>query len=185
MSNIRNRAAEIALTESKRSDTSEVIDNRSPRIDEYLKLAGLLPADPATIGKAWCGAFVYWCYQQASKEFDGKNPLPRETFGGRPLKTWAEAHKDWIIYQAGGAEPALESGDIFVVLDLSHVGMVSKPIEDYTKDGSTHRAFTSVEGNQMDSQFPNWGNKGIRVKRVEVSRCAVIIRPPDLAQTGG
>jgi hypothetical protein len=101
MSNIRNRAAEIALTESKRSDTSEVIDNRSPRIDEYLKLAGLLPADPATIGKAWCGAFVYWCYQQASKEFDGKNPLPRETFGGRPLKTRAEAHKDWIIYQAG------------------------------------------------------------------------------------
>lgn len=67
--------------------------------------------------------------------------------------------------------------------EIAHVGMVLKPIEDYTKDGSTHRAFTSVEGNQMDSKFPSWGNKGIRIKRVEVSRCAVIIRSPDTPES--
>jgi len=183
MPNIRYRAAEIALEESKRPDTNEVTDNRGPRIDQYLTWAGRLPISDRTIGPEWCGMFVYWCYGMAALETGRINPLPSETFGGKALKTWAEAHKDWIIYQSGGQEPSLEPGDIFVVLNLSHVGMVSRPIEDYSKDGSTHRAFTSVEGNQMDSKFPAWGNKGILVKRVEVSRCAVIIRPPTPAET--
>lgn len=182
MANVNNRAAEIAVEESKRSDTSEVIDNRSPRIDEYARLAKLLPSDPSAVGKEWCGMFVYWCYNQAALESGGKNPLPQATFGGRMLKTWADAHENWIVYRAGGDEPTLEPGDVFVVLNLSHVGMVLKPIEDYTKNGTTHRAFTSVEGNQMDSQHPNWGNKGILIKHVEVSRCAVIIRPQTAAQ---
>lgn len=178
MANLNNRAAEIAVEESKRDDTNEVIDNRSPRIDEYLRLAKHLPSDPSAFGKQWCGMFVYWCYNQAALENGGKNPIPRETFGGGSLKTWADAHPEWIVYQSGKPEPTLAPGDIFVAVGLHHVGMVLKPIEDYTKDGSTHRAFTSVEGNQMDSQFPSWGKKGIRIKRVEVSRCAVIIRPP-------
>jgi hypothetical protein len=178
MSELGNKAAEIALAESKRPDTSETIDNRSPRIDEYLKLAELLPKDPNEVGKAWCGTFVFWCYNEAAKTSGQTNPLPRATFGGGSLKKWAYDHENWIVYKAGGEEPTLEPGDIFVVLNLSHVGMVAKPIEDYTKAGETHRAFTSVEGNQMDSQHPNWGNKGISIKRVEISRCAVIIRPP-------
>lgn len=177
MANIRYRAAEIALEESKRPDTDEVIDNRSPQIDQYLLWAGRPPIAPFSIGSEWCGMFVYWCYGRAALESGGINPLPPETFGGKQLKTWADAHKNWIVYRAGDTEPSLEPGDIFVVLNLSHVGMVLKPIEDYATDGSTHRAFTSVEGNQMDSKHPEWGNKGIRVKRVEVSRCAVIIRP--------
>jgi len=44
MLNINDRAAAIAVDESKRNDTDEVTDNRSPRIDEYARLAGFPPA---------------------------------------------------------------------------------------------------------------------------------------------
>lgn len=180
MSELGNKAAEVASAESKRPDTDEVTDNRSPRIDEYLKLVDLAPKSPTVTGNEWCGAFVYWCYNEAAKALNQRNPLPLpHTRGGRALRDWANAHKSWIVYTIDNKaqeEPTLEPGDVFVVASLSHIGMVFKPIPN--GDSAAHRAFTSIEGNQMDSAHPNWGNKGILVKRVEVGRCAVIIRPP-------
>ena len=110
MSDLGDKAAQIAIAESKRNDIDEVTDNRGPRIDQYLDNAGFLPKDPTEIGKAWCGMFVYWCYRQVAKELNVLNPLPRATFGGGGLSTWANAHDNWIIYRAGDSEPTLDPG---------------------------------------------------------------------------
>jgi hypothetical protein len=178
MSDLGKKAAEIAISESKRTDTSERIDNRGPRIDKYLAHANHLPEDSNKAGEAWCGIFVYWCYSQAAKELNIPNPLPRTTFSGTELKNWAEANKNWVIYRAGQEEVTLEPGDIFVPISHSHVGMVIAPLKLVTKNSQTHNFFTSIEGNQMSSDHPEWGNKGIRQKMVDIAKCAVIIRVP-------
>lgn len=45
--------------------------NRGPQIDLVLSSVGLQP------GYAWCAAFVYWCFQQASKQTYKSNPCPK------------------------------------------------------------------------------------------------------------
>ena len=45
--------------------------NRGPEVDQYVTRCGLDPK-----GKfAWCAAFVYWCFDQVSKELARKNPV--------------------------------------------------------------------------------------------------------------
>lgn len=45
--------------------------NKGPMVNEYLAAVGLQP------GYAWCQAFVYWCYENASKDNGSENPVVR------------------------------------------------------------------------------------------------------------
>ena len=53
--------------------------NSGPMVDKYLASVGLGP------GYYWCMAFVYWCYNEASRQLLLPNPVPR-TAG--VLKCW-------------------------------------------------------------------------------------------------
>jgi lysozyme family protein len=48
--------------------------NRGPRVDEYIRAAGL---DPTQGSFAWCMCFVYWCFDQAARDAGIANPVPR------------------------------------------------------------------------------------------------------------
>lgn len=76
--------------------------NRGPRVDEYLRCAGL---DPERGPFAWCAAFVYWCFEQASRICVRKNPLPRT----------ANVHRLWrrapVAWRASEPQP----GSIFLM----------------------------------------------------------------------
>lgn len=176
-SELATLAANVAREQARHSDEGYrgAVDNRSAMVDVYLSYAGRLPTDPNQTGQRWCGMFVYWCYGQAAMRLNATNPLPRTTFGGGELWTWANAprHRDWIVWLPGQDYPMLEEGDVFVVANRSHVGMVAQ-------QSSGGAAFTSVEGNQTDPAHTNWGNRGIRVKRnVSLNNCAIVIRVPN------
>lgn len=61
--------------------------NRGPEVDQYLRAAGYDP-DKRPESYAWCMAFVYWCYLQASKAAKVPNPCPRT---GGVVAAWTKA----------------------------------------------------------------------------------------------
>jgi len=48
--------------------------NRGPKVDRYLEAAGL---DPTQGNFPWCAAFVFWCFNEAAKALERKNPVIR------------------------------------------------------------------------------------------------------------
>lgn len=100
--------------------------NDGKEVEAYLKLLSLPK------GLAWCMAFVYWCFDRASKELNVLNPVPK-TAG--VLDCYAKA-KQYII--TGDPEP----GDQFIMdfgSGKGHTGMV-------TEEKLASRIYT-VEGN--------------------------------------
>jgi hypothetical protein len=113
--------------------------NRGPKVDQYLRAAGL---DPATGSFPWCAAFVYWCFQQATTQLGAVNPAIK-TASVHTL--WAEAGNkgiDRITPAEAAQQPSLvEPGVIFVITtsaNTGHVGFVKQV------DGVV---LTTIEGN--------------------------------------
>lgn len=48
--------------------------NRGPQVDAYLKRCGLNPEEASY---AWCVAFAYWCFDEASQQLGQHNHMPR------------------------------------------------------------------------------------------------------------
>jgi len=76
---ITNTSAPGLLTKAIQVAVSQIgvtekppFSNRGPEVDEYLRRAGLNP-----VGQhySWCMAFVYWCFDEAAKSLNRKNPL--------------------------------------------------------------------------------------------------------------
>lgn len=99
-------------------------ENRGPRVDEYVRSVGLDPAEK----HPWCAAFIYWCFEQASKKSGVENPAVR-TAG--VLDHWSKAGKFGI----GRLVPSeidedltlLKPGLVFVIKTGSwqgHMGLV-------------------------------------------------------------
>ena len=99
--------------------------NRGPRVDEYLRTVGL---DPASGSFAWCAAFVYFCFNEVSRQHGRTNPVVK-TAG--VLSHWNRAE------QAGArrvkaadalARPELvRPGQIFVMdfgKGVGHTGLI-------------------------------------------------------------
>lgn len=61
--------------------------NRGPRVDQYIRAAGL---DPERGSYPWCVCFIQWCFQQAAKDLGTESPLPRT----------ASVHKLWAAAPA-------------------------------------------------------------------------------------
>lgn len=101
--------------------------NRGPRVDQYLRSVGLNPADGSF---AWCAAFIYFCFDQASMGLSVKNPV---------IKT-AGVLEHWDLAGARGirrlsadecqAEPSLvQPGMIFIITTgggHGHTGLVEE-----------------------------------------------------------
>jgi cell wall-associated NlpC family hydrolase len=116
--------------------------NRGPRVEGYLKSVHLGP------GYAWCAAFVYWCFEQASAGLNRVNPLPRT---GSCLDHWNKTRGQKITSQQALTDPTLiEPGDVFIIRSKGikgHTGIVVGICDGYihTIEGNTN-AFHSSEG---------------------------------------
>jgi hypothetical protein len=116
--------------------------NRGPRVDQYVRSAGLDPAGHYP----WCACFVYWCFDQAAAALGLKNPVVR-TAG--VLEHWNEAADLGDVRRLANAEciaePQLvQPGMIFVILLSSgngHTGLV---------EGVRGMLLTTLEGNTND-----------------------------------
>jgi peptidoglycan hydrolase-like protein with peptidoglycan-binding domain len=116
--------------------------NRGPRVDTYLKAVGL---DPGTGSFAWCAAFVYFCFNEASQRGGRRNPLVK-TAG--VLEHWNKAEQRGarrIKAADAMARPELiKPGQIFVMdfgKGAGHTGVVRG-----LRDGK----LITIEGNTND-----------------------------------
>jgi len=113
--------------------------NRGPKVDEYLRAAGL---DPSAGSYAWCAAFVYWSFNQAATRLGTANPAIR-TAG--VLDHWNKAGKAGITRLLAGQIledlSLLKPGLVFVISTgggHGHMGLV----EDFRDD-----RLITIEGN--------------------------------------
>lgn len=124
---LSEKALEIAKTQIGVQEEPKG-SNSGKQVNEYLKSVGLNP------GFSWCMAFVYWCFNNASKELKIVNPLIKT---GGVLAHW---NKAVIKYRVTDPEP----GDIFIMdfgKGLGHTGIVES-----VDKGVIH----TIEGNSND-----------------------------------
>ncbi|MGA1875002.1 MAG: CHAP domain-containing protein [bacterium] len=134
--------------------------NHGPQVDAYLLRAGVSP------GHAWCCAFVYWCFDEASKRMVCPNPMVK-TAGC--LNHWNRALSQGarrIPKREAIENPGLvRSGMIFVIdhgHGLGHTGLVERV---------AGGLLTTIEGN-TDASRTREGGGVYRLTRkiVEVNK---------------
>lgn len=110
--------------------------NSGPEVDEYLASVGLGP------GFSWCAAFVYWCFKEAAKKLDVRNPVYK-TAG--VLNHWNNTAGKKILSRDAFGNPALvKPGQVFIMSyggGLGHTGIVEKVNGGF---------LTTIEGNTND-----------------------------------
>jgi len=101
--------------------------NRGPRVDQYLTAVGL---DPSAGSFAWCAAFVYWCFLQASNALKTTNPAIRDA---GVLDLWSRAGSAGVrrisSAEANITPSIVQPGFVFVIktgTEHGHVGLVEK-----------------------------------------------------------
>ncbi len=95
--------------------------NRGKEVETYLASVGLLP------GKAYCAAFVYWCFAEGSMRLGIKNPAVKT---GKVISHWllapiatkitAEATRDNLMLIRPGSLFLIDHGN-----DRGHMGFVT------------------------------------------------------------
>jgi hypothetical protein len=132
--------------EAKHVREVPVNSNRGPQVDAYLTRAGAKP------GESWCCAFVYWCFDEASRAMGRANPMPR-TAGCLDHWERASAHGTKCIPAADAVEnPALVQAGLVFIMDhgngLGHTGLVEKV---------AGGLLTTIEGNTDGSKTREGG----------------------------
>lgn len=104
----------------------ETSPNRGPQVDEYIKATGLNPSGRF----AWCVCFLYWCFEQASKDLGRSNPMIK-TAG--VLDHWNRAGTKGIpritTTQASNNPAVVRPGQLFTMKftsTLGHTGIVER-----------------------------------------------------------
>lgn len=124
---VRAEALRVALSQRGVRETSR---NSGPEVDVYLRSVDQPP------GRAWCMAYVHWCFDGASASFGLDNPCPR-TAGA--LHLWEKCPESWRV-----AADEVLPGDVFVVdhgHGLGHVGFIESRKDDdsfWTCEGNTN-----------------------------------------------
>jgi hypothetical protein len=123
--------------------------NSGPKVDEYLKRAGVplnLPAEK----KPWCCAFVYWCFDEAAREEGRANPMVK-TAGC--LDHWNRAGAARRIAAARAVDdPALVEPGMIFIMDhgggRGHTGLVERVAGGllHTIEGNTDASRTREGG---------------------------------------
>ncbi|NWJ49446.1 MAG: CHAP domain-containing protein [Bacteroidetes bacterium] len=115
--------------------------NSGPMVNEYLKSVNLPP------GNAWCAAFVYWCFEQASARLNRLNPLVKT---GSCLYHWRRTKGIRITSAEALRNPLLiEPGCIFIInygKGKGHTGIVVSVTGD---------TIQTIEGNTNTSHSAN------------------------------
>jgi len=127
MPTLQQAALKVAITQLGQAE-KPLGSNWGKPVQDYLKSVGLnFPA-------SWCLAFLYWCFEEASKQQKVVNPLVKT---GGVLNLWNKADKKYRVL----GEP--QAGDIFIMnfgKGLGHTGIVEKVDKTfvYTIDGNTN-----------------------------------------------
>ena len=146
-------AAEVVRVATGEVGTMEVPpgSNRGPRVDAYLRSVGL---DPARGSYPWCTAFVYWCFAEAARSQDARNPAART---GGVLESWrlagASGARLLTASRAHLDESLVRPGHVFVIDTgggRGHTGVVA---------GSAGGLLRTIEGNTNESG----GREGVGV----------------------
>lgn len=130
--------------------------NRGQEVDLYLKAVGL---NPSTGNYPWCAAFVYWCFDKASKELGITNPLIK-TAG--VIDHWNRTKAVKIPVDIANANPnKIKPGAIFIMdfgKGLGHTGLVE----------SIHNGYiTTIEGNtNNDNSREGYGVFKLRNRKI-------------------
>ena len=118
--------------------------NRGARVEEYLSSVKIGP------GNAWCAAFVYWCFQQASLNLNRVNPLVR-TAGC--MQHWRNTIGVKIASADAISNPSLiKPGAIFIIRrggGKGHTGIVT---------GIRAGCIQTIEGNTNSSRSAEGGS---------------------------
>ncbi len=131
--------------------------NRGQMVSAYLASTGLGGGYP------WCMAFVYYIFNELSKQLGQTNPLPK-TAG--VMNHWNTAPKDVkITIQQAKADPNLvRPGQIFIMSrpgkGLGHTGIVIGV-------DPQKRTFTTIEGNTNDQQSGEGDRVGVNVRKLD------------------
>ena len=87
--------------------------NRGPRVDQYLRAAGI---DPTTGSYPWCASFIVWCFDGAARELGLASPVPR-TPGVQDM--WQKAGRAGfrrIAYNSAIGDPSqVQPGHVFFI----------------------------------------------------------------------
>lgn len=131
--------------------------NKGPEVDKYLQSVGLGPGLP------WCAAFVYYIFDQFSKQLGTSNPLPKT---GGVMNHWSKAGEDAkiTIDQARSNPNLVRPGQIFIMTrpgkGLGHTGII-------VSVDPQKKTMTTMEGNTND-QLSGEGNRvGTNVRRLD------------------
>ena len=131
--------------------------NRGEMVSAYLASTGLGSGYP------WCMAFVYYVFNELSKQLGQTNPLPK-TAG--VMDHWGKATKDEkITIDQSRQDPNLvRPGQIFIMSrpgkGLGHTGIVIGV-------DPQKKTFTTIEGNTNDQQSGEGDRVGVNVRRLD------------------
>jgi hypothetical protein len=107
--------------------------NKGPEVNEYLRCVDCPP------GSFWCAGFVYWCFNEAAKNLNKKNPLFKT---GGCLAHWNNSKGKKIESKKAIENPSLvKPGQVFILDHGSgkgHTGIIEK-----VEGGIIH----TIEGN--------------------------------------
>jgi len=116
--------------------------NRGPKVDQYLASVGLNAQDGSF---AWCAAFVYWCFREASSAMAVPNPATK-TAGA--LDVWNLAgprgFRRITPVEASDSPTLVQPGMVFVLSTgggHGHVGLI---------ESLSGVVLTTIEGNTND-----------------------------------
>ena len=115
--------------------------NGGLQVDQYLASVGL------PTGNYWCASFVYWCFENAAKELNKKNPLIKT---GGCVDHWNRTKGKKILPVDAKNNPSLvKPGQIFILNfggGQGHTGIVKK-----VEGGFLH----TIEGNSNNDGSRN------------------------------
>lgn len=138
LADVRKLAVEIALEEVKKGVKESDGRNRGPEIDKYMSRS----TSPPEKHRDWCGMFIYYCFDEASKRLGKPLPIkPGSLWGGRKFRKWCGANWNKVIWDL-----PLQPGDIYVMY-RGHIGLI---VGSYTMDDIFQgRIVQTIDGNQM------------------------------------
>jgi len=134
------RVINVAAAEEQQHVREEPLgSNRGPRVDQYLRSAGI---DPGTGSYPWCASFIVWCFDNAARQLGLTSPVPR-TAGVHDM--WQKAGRAGfrrIPYDAAIGDPSqVQPGHVFFIdtgEGHGHTGLVV---------GREGNEFQTIEGN--------------------------------------
>ena len=146
---LQEKALEIAISQLGVEEKPKG-SNRGPQVDQYLKSVGL---DPTKGSYAWCAAFQYWNFEQASAMMARKNPLAKT---GGVLEQWRLRKTNFRVH--GDPRP----GDIGILdlgKGLGHMFIVERvhndhvdTIEGNTNDEGSREGYEVCRRNRLKSK---------------------------------